>query len=165
MLEDLEHYLKVPGNRERLLAAGPHAAEHVHLTGRLDHDLLRHLFPCCRVAVFPSIVREASPLVFAEALANGVVPAAADHSGFKDGLDGLEAHLPQEIWQHMKFDAALETRVQSVTDRVCALLAALDEQDLGPRLRELAEQYWDWEIVAAALAEAASTVAAMPASR
>ena len=43
-------------------------------TGYLTHRELRYLFPCCDVAVFPSIVAEAGPLVFLEALASGVSP-------------------------------------------------------------------------------------------
>ena len=33
-------------------------------TGYLKHRELRHLFPCCDAAVFPSLVKEAGPLVF-----------------------------------------------------------------------------------------------------
>ena len=42
-------------------------------TGYLTHRELRHLFPCCDAAVFPSLVKEAGPLVFLEALASGAL--------------------------------------------------------------------------------------------
>ena len=48
--------------------------DQVVFTGYLNHDALRHLFPCCDVAVFPSLIPEAGPLVFYESLASGCVP-------------------------------------------------------------------------------------------
>jgi glycosyltransferase involved in cell wall biosynthesis len=44
---------------------------HVVFTGHLEHNALCHLFPCCDLAVFPSIVAEAGPLVLIEAMASG----------------------------------------------------------------------------------------------
>ena len=55
--------------------------ERVVFTGYLTHRELRHLFPCCDVAVFPSVVREAGPLVFLEALASGAFPMGTYFGG------------------------------------------------------------------------------------
>ena len=71
-------------------------AERVHFFGRLPHALLKFVFPCCDVAVFPSCIPEAYPLVLMESLANGVMPMCSDFSGFSDGLDELEGLLSED---------------------------------------------------------------------
>ena len=54
--------------------------ESVVFTGYLTHRELRHLFPCCDAAVFPSVVAESGPLVF-EALASGCFPLGTYFAG------------------------------------------------------------------------------------
>jgi|TARA_B110000208_G_scaffold190514_1_gene254590 glycosyltransferase involved in cell wall biosynthesis len=68
----------------------------VHFFGRLPHNLLKFVFPCCDVAVFPSCIPEAYPLVLMESLANGVMPMCSDFSGFSDGLDELASLLSKD---------------------------------------------------------------------
>ncbi len=121
---------------------------------------MRRLFPCCRLAVFPSIVKEASPLVFAEALASGVLPSGAYHSGLRDGLDDLRPCVSPAIWDRMKLEIEPERRVQSVIDNVCDLLDALADGKLSPQLRAIAEEHYDWRAVAKALTAAAEEFAA-----
>jgi glycosyltransferase involved in cell wall biosynthesis len=122
------------------------------------------MLPCWRLAVFPSIVKEASPLVFAEALAAGVLPMGADHSGLRDGLDDLAAHLPPAIIARMRIATPPERRVASLADNVTALLDELDRRALADQLRQIAVDGYDWQSVAARLAEAADAVrqAAIP---
>ena len=65
-MEDLTAYAASPANRQLLFEQGPRLAGQVHLIGRLDHARLRLMLPCWSLAVFPSIIKEASPLVFEE---------------------------------------------------------------------------------------------------
>lgn len=159
-LEDLLAHVRDPTKRRVLFEQGAMLPERVHFFGRLDHSRLRHIFPCCRVAAFPSVIKEASPLVFAEALANGVLPTGSYHSGLRDGLDDLRAHLPAEIWQPMCLPVDPEGRVQGIADQLLYLLEALGERDLGPELRHIAEAHYDWRAIAAKLASAAGSMIA-----
>ena len=53
------------------------------------HHELQHLFPCCDAGIFPSIVKEAGPLVFLEALASGCFPLGTYFAGMKASIDGI----------------------------------------------------------------------------
>ena len=68
--------------------------DRVIFTGYLTHRELRYLFPCCDAAVFPSLVREAGPLVFLEALASGAFPLGTYFGGMKASIDALADALP-----------------------------------------------------------------------
>ena len=74
VLDEVRHYVSNPKKRRLLFRHGADLADRILFTGRLDHARLRWVFPCCDLAVFPSIIQEASPLVLTEALANGVPP-------------------------------------------------------------------------------------------
>ncbi|HEV2131957.1 MAG TPA: glycosyltransferase, partial [Longimicrobiaceae bacterium] len=74
----------------------------VIFTGYLEHAQLRYLFPCCDVAVFPSIVREAGPLVFLEAMASGCFPLGTDFGGMAASIDTAAEVLPAEEVRWMK---------------------------------------------------------------
>ena len=157
-LEDLQAYASVATNRAVLFARGAELADHIHILGRLDHARLRRVFPCCRIAVFPSVIKEASPLVFAESMANGVLPTGSYHSGLRDGLDDLRPHLPDEIWQRMKLDSEPERRIESIVDNLCGLLDALEKEDLSATLRQIAVDRCDWTAVARQLVAAAESM-------
>ena len=146
------------GTGATLAEHGPKLAGRVHFLGRLDHPRLRCIFPCAHVGVFPSVIKEASPLVFMEALSNGVLPSGSYHSGLRDGLDDLEPHLPAEIWRHMKLPIEPEGRVAGIADNLAALLGALRERDLGPSLRELAVSRYDWVAVAQKMVDIAEKI-------
>ena len=150
-LEDLRAYAADAANRKKLLALSGKLARHVHFLGRLDHPRLRWFFPCCRLALFPSVIKEASPLVFYESMANGVLPAGSYHSGLRDGLDDLRPELPQKIWEKMKLPEAAGERVRGIADSVVALLREPGVCNLRERLREIAEERHDWHTVAAEL--------------
>ena len=161
-LEDLQAYASLPANRAILFDRGADFAQHIHILGRLDHARLRFVFPCCRIAVFPSVIKEASPLVFAESMANGVLPAGSYHSGLRDGLDDLRPHLPDELWQRMKLESEPERRIDSIVDNLCGLLEALEKEDLSATLRAIAVDRCDWSTVAQQLAAAAETMINAP---
>ena len=141
---DVAAYLADDDNRELTLAAGAGFADHVHFLGRLDHDLLRFVFPCVDVALFPSVIPEAYPLVLMESLANGVLPVASNFSGFAEGLDNLEPDLGAERVRLMRLPMEDATRVAGIARRLGALLA--DKRDWSAELRAIATSRYDWSI-------------------
>ena len=64
-------------------------SDSVVFTGYLTHRELRYLFPCCDIAIFPSIVAEAGPLVFLEALASGCFPLGTYFAGMAASIDSV----------------------------------------------------------------------------
>jgi glycosyltransferase involved in cell wall biosynthesis len=126
------------------------AREHVRpdrvvFTGYLTHRELRYLFPCCDAAVFPSVVREAGPLVFLEALASGSFPLGTYFGGMKASIDSVAEVLPPGEAEAMKLSAAAD---RTVADIVANVPPALE---LGERHREalfrLARERYDWASV------------------
>ncbi|MCK5797943.1 MAG: glycosyltransferase family 4 protein, partial [Deltaproteobacteria bacterium] len=155
-LEDLQAYAKDPAHRKVLFGAGPALAKHIHILGRLDHPKLRRVFPCCEIGVFPSVIKEASPLVFAESLANSVLPTGSYHSGLRDGLDDLRGHLNDDkLWEKMKLPVEPEGRIQGMIDNLSGLLDDLGAEDRSERLRAIAEDNYDWRAIAEKLVDAA----------
>ena len=127
------------------------AREHVRpdrvvFTGYLTHRELRYLFPCCDAAVFPSVVREAGPLVFLEALASGVFPLGTYFGGMRASIDSVAEVLPPGGADAMKLSAAAERTVEDIVRNVPPAL------ELGERHREalfrLARERYDWAGVA-----------------
>lgn len=149
--EDVATHLSDPAARAVVLGAGHLLAERVHFLGRLGHEFLRHLFPCADVAVFPSVVPEAYPLVLMESLSNGVMPAASNFSGFAEGLDHLVSHLGEALVASMRLPLDPATRVAGIAERLAALLGEARAADLGDRLRAIAVSEYDWSVRAAAM--------------
>lgn len=121
--------------------------DRVHFVGRLDHERLQHVFPCADLAVFPSVVPEAYPLVLMEALSNGVLPLVSDFSGFRDGLDELERHIGEELVSAMRLPIG-DDRVPQIAEKI---MAALARPIAAERLREIAVSNYDWTVRADAL--------------
>jgi glycosyltransferase involved in cell wall biosynthesis len=149
---DVAAYLADPENLELTLGAGADFADHVHFLGRLNHDLLRFVFPCVDVALFPSVIPEAYPLVLMESLSNGVLPTASNFSGFREGLDQLVPDLGEERVDLMRLPMEDATRVKGIADRLAALLS--DERDWTQDLRDIATSRYDWAIRAEQMATA-----------
>jgi glycosyltransferase involved in cell wall biosynthesis len=158
-LDDLAAYAESHEGRTWLWSATGLLARRVHFIGRLDHPRLRLVLPWAKVAAFCSIVKEASPLVFAEALAAGVLPAAAAHSGFRDGLNQLRDAMPPQLWPAMCLPTATEHRVAGTADQLATLLAREPDQPSADHLRAIALQRYDWAGVAQRLSSAATTIA------
>jgi glycosyltransferase involved in cell wall biosynthesis len=150
----VSRYLADPDERRLALAAGPGFADRVHFLGRLPHDLLRHLFPCADVAVFPSVIPEAYPLVLMESLANGVLPAASYFSGFAEGIDALAPELGAGSVKRMRLPVAEGEAVAGTADRLAALLAEPASDELRDRLRQIAVREYDWSVRAAQMVRA-----------
>jgi len=157
-LADLAAYAAKAENRVVLKEHGPKLAGHVHFIGRLDHPRLRCIFPCAKIGAFPSVIKEASPLVFMESLANAVLPAGSYHSGLREGLDDLKEHLPDAIWQRMKFEVEPATRIETMVDNLATLLDEFEKREPGPDLRKLAVDRYDWKAVAESLVAMAETI-------
>jgi glycosyltransferase involved in cell wall biosynthesis len=124
--------------------------DRVIFTGYLEHRQLRYLFPCCDVAVFPSVVREAGPLVFLEAMASGSFPLGTYFGGMAASIDAAARVLPAEDAQWMKLRPEAEHTTQDIATHVPGAL------DLGGRHQEalarLARERYDWASVSRKLA-------------
>ncbi len=144
---DVAAYLADPAKRDLALGVGNAMAEHVHFTGRLDHSRLTKVFPCADLAVFPSVLPEAYPLVLMESLASGVLPCASDLTGLGEGLRDLEPFLDSVIdVDRLRLPMADDGRVSSIAATLIALLSDPAVPQLGPRLREIAVSQYDWRV-------------------
>lgn len=120
--------------------------ERILFTGYMEHHLLRHLFPCCDVAVFPSIVKEAAPLVVPEALASGCFPIGTDFAGMRASLDVASRAVPDDVGRLMRVRPDPEYTVSDIVDCVSGALDVADEHRNA--FRELAVGTFDWRSVA-----------------
>ena len=118
-------------------------------TGFLEHPLLAHVFPLADVAVFPSAVPEASPLVVPEAAACGCLPMGTDFAGMHHSLASLAPRLPDDLAALMRLDPDPEG---TATDIVANVNAALDsDADVTEPLRNAAVEEYDWHGIADAM--------------
>lgn len=120
--------------------------DRVIFTGYLTHRELRYLFPCCDVAVFPSVVAEAGPLVFLESLASGCFPMGTYFAGMAASIDSVAPALSPGDADLMRLSA---NSAQTVADIVTKTPHVLE---LGDRhkdtLRRVAVERYDWSSVA-----------------
>ena len=137
---ELDHYFE--------LARAHVRADRVIFTGYLTHHELQHLFPCCDAGVFPSIVKEAGPLVFLEALASGCFPLGTYFGGMKASIDAIAELFPQEIADAMKIDP-LNTVHDLVVNVGNALKFGVRYKDV---LSRAAQERYDWTSVGRKLA-------------
>jgi glycosyltransferase involved in cell wall biosynthesis len=144
----LDHYLELAREHVRF--------DRVVFTGYLTHSELQHLFPCCDVGVFPSIVKEAGPLVFLEALASGCFPLGTNFGGMKASIDAIADTLPPHIVDEMRVDPE-----HVVTDIAKKASAALR---MGVRYKDVlaraAQERHDWTSVGRKLARELEAIAA-----
>lgn len=161
---DVQAFLEKGSNLALLLERGGNLDQHIHFLGRLDHSLLRFIFPCADMAVFPSIVPEAYPLVVMESLANGVVPLVTDFSGFSDSVDELEPFLGKELTDRIRIPREDTIRVERIASNLIALLGDEKLHGAGPVLRRIAEENFDWKLRAAQMVEAYGDLTGRPGS-
>jgi len=153
-LRHIEEYLAAL-DREGLLDAYFETArerrigERVIFTGYLVHHELRHLLPCCDVAIFPSIVAEAGPLVFLEALASGVLPMGVDQAGIRASIEALSTTLPATVTESMKLRGGAEHLVADIVTRAQEMLSV--GRAHVAELREVAVRQYDWSAVGESL--------------
>lgn len=132
-------------------------ADRVIFTGYLTHTELRHLFPCADVAIFPSVVREAGPLVFLEALASGCFPLGTYFAGMAASIDAVEQEVGAGIADRMKLSPRAEETVADIARNVPAALAL--EGSAKAALRRIAEDNYDWRSVSRKLLSELTAVA------
>ena len=122
----------------------------VVFTGFLDHDALGPLYGLADAGAFPSVVREASPLVVPESAAAGVLPVGPDVGGMGDSLRTLAEGLPEPAHPLLLARPDAEHRVADLADR---LGRALDQpREFAADLRREAEARFDWRAIADRLA-------------
>lgn len=160
-LRDLQLFLSDPDQKARLLrAARGTLSDRVHFQGRVNHALLSCVFPCADIAVFPSMLTEAYPLVLMESLANGVVPVLPDHSGFSESLRSLREPLGDDFVDSITMPSEDEQRVLGLHKVLTGLVSSLDDvRGLTPVLRKLAVERYDWQNRCEALAQTYREVA------
>ncbi len=123
---------------------------HVVFTGYLDHQALCHLYPCWDVAIFPSMVAEAGPMVLVEALASGSYPMGSNHSGIKYNLDIVADNLPDADARPMRLGpepASIVADIIANTPRALAIQGKYRDE-----LRQAAVQKYSWTRIAEDLA-------------
>ena len=155
--------LEARGELEAYLdqAARSRLGERVTFTGYLAHEELRLVFPLADVAVFPSLVREAGPLVFLEALACGVFPLGTYFGGMAASIDEAGEAVPRAVADRMKLRTPDAPEGGMIEDIVDGTVAALAERQAwrGP-LREMVSRRHDWRTVARRLTTALAPAAA-----
>ena len=142
--EDVQYALA--NHADEILEASKLLKERVHFIGRLNHDELKYLFPIVDLAVFPSVVPEAYPLVLMESLSNGVLPMVSYFSGFTDGIDELEDVIPDSLLQYMRIPMDPSERIVTMAKNLESLLASPELATIKPQLRKVACDRYDWTL-------------------
>ena len=116
--------------------------DRVIYTGYLRHGELKYLMPCCDVAIFPSKVAEAGPLVLLEAAASGCFPLGTYFAGMAAHIDSIARNLlPADAALMGLSNDASRTVADIVTNTEAALaLAGVHKQ----ALRCGVEKQYDW---------------------
>lgn len=122
----------------------------VIFTGYLTHAELRHLLPCCDVAIFPSVVPEAGPLVFLEALASGAFPLGTYFAGMAAGIDSVAGALPADDAAIMKLSPEPARTIADIVSHTEQALALQGRH--AAALRQAVAARHDWREVARTLA-------------
>ncbi len=131
-------------------------ADRVIFTGYLTHDELEHLFPCCDAGIFPSIVKEAGPLVFLEALASGCFPLGTYFGGMKASIDAIAELFPEHIVAAMKLNP-FDTVADIAANVSTALKFGVRYKDV---LSRTAQERYDWTSVGRRLVNELDSLAA-----
>ena len=130
-------------------------SDRVIFTGYLTHHELEHLFPCCDAGIFPSIVKEAGPLVFLEALASGCFPLGTYFGGMKASIDAIAELFPEHISAAMKLNP-LDTVADIAANVSTALKFGVRYKDV---LSRTAQERYDWTSVGRRLVNELDSIA------
>ncbi len=126
------------------------SGDRVLFTGYLRHRELCYLFPACDVAIFPSVVAEAGPLVFLEAMASGCFPIGTYFAGMAASIDSVAEALPPEITELMKISHRPQ---HTIADLITRVKPALHVDDIyRKKLRAVAIKKYDWNNISKKLA-------------
>ena len=154
--EDVEYYLQ--NHADELFECADRLKSNVHFVGRLNHDQLKFLFPVVDLAVFPSVVPEAYPLVLMESLSNGVLPMVSYFSGFTDGIDELADVIPEDLISLMRIPMDSQQRISVMADNLNRILSSDSFREIRPTLREVACDRYDWSLRAKQMIDAYTKV-------
>jgi glycosyltransferase involved in cell wall biosynthesis len=154
-LEEIQFYFDHLKNSAELenyfQKAQKHLDSHrVVFTGYLTHRELCNLFPVCDVAIFPSVVPEAGPLVFLEAMASECFPIGTYFAGMAASIDSISEAIPPEITDLMKLSPRADQTVLDIINKVKKAIYVDD--NYKERLREVAIEKYDWENISKKLA-------------
>ena len=152
--EDVQNFLNDSSVLSFILENGKDIDKHIHFLGRLDHSRLCYLFPCADIAIFPSVIPEAYPLVLMESLSNGVLPVVSYFSGFKDGVDELKPFLGESLTEKMRIPVDPQVRIEKIISNINKLLTEKDLKSIGPKLRKTAVENYDWSLKASQMVSA-----------
>jgi len=115
----------------------------VLFTGYLTHRELCCLFPACDVAIFPSVVAEAGPLVFLEAMASGCFPIGTYFAGMAASIDSVSQALPPDIVDLMKLSPQADQTVLDIVTKVKKALYI--DRIYKEKLHNVAVEKYDWK--------------------
>jgi len=144
--------LKKEGQLETYFESAQKYLSHqsVIFTGYLTHQELCYLFPACDVAIFPSIVVEAGPLVFLEAMASGCFPVGTYFGGMAASIDSVAGSIPADVSEWMKLNP---DENELVHDIVIKTIGALTVEEIYKKaLRKIAVEKYDWQNIGKRLA-------------
>jgi glycosyltransferase involved in cell wall biosynthesis len=120
--------------------------DRVIFTGYLTHFELCYLFPCCDIALFPSVVAEAGPLVFLEALASGCFPLGTYFAGMAASIDSVAQNLEPGDAQVMRISHNQSDLVTDIAKKAVQALKICDKyKDI---LRDVAVAKYEWNSIA-----------------
>ena len=114
----------------------------VLFTGYLTHRELSCLFPACDVAIFPSVVAEAGPLVFLEAMASGCFPIGTYFAGMGASIDSVSHAVPPDIVDLMKLSSRADQTVLDIVTKVRKALYI--GRSYKEKLHNVAIEKYDW---------------------
>jgi glycosyltransferase involved in cell wall biosynthesis len=154
-LEEIKLYFNHLQKTDQLDSYFKHAKKYIDqnrviFTGYLTHRELLYLFPACDVAVFPSIVAEAGPLVFFEAMASGCFPIGTYFAGMAASIDSVSHALPHDIIELMKLSPRPNQTVRDIITNVRSALYV--DQKYKNILRDVAIEKYDWTNISKKLA-------------
>lgn len=152
--EDVVIYLEQHKDKDYYYENAAKLKDQVMFLGRFNHQQLSHIFPCADLAVFPSVIPEAYPLVLMESLANGVLPLVSYFSGFKDGVDELNQFLDASLVSLLRIPMEKQVRVSQLSENIVALLSVLETRDFSGELSKIARENYDWSHRAKQMVEA-----------
>ncbi len=137
--------LKAQGEWEDyfLLAQQHVRVERVIFAGYLPHAALCHVLPVCDVAIFPSVLAEAAPLVFLEAIAAGCFPLGTDFAGMAACIQAAATALPAEISDIMRLRSDLAHTLSDIVRQTTLALQTNGAYQQSLRDWVVADHDWD----------------------
>lgn len=124
--------------------------EKVIFTGYLTHRELCYLFPASDVALFPSIVIEAGPLVFLESMASGCFPLGTYFGGMAASIDSIAGSIPEDVLECMKLKVDEDLLVEDIIYKTTEAFKVEEKHKL--RLCKIAVDKYDCQNISRRLA-------------